>query len=67
MSEKKAGAIKEAAVRALEPQLSELVKSNRTEARLRAEDLETALLGLQAKLERESTEKVRFLRPTAIT
>ncbi|CAM9346410.1 unnamed protein product, partial [Laminaria digitata] len=58
MSEKKAGAIKKAAVRALEPQLSELVKSNRTEARERAEDLEAALLGLQATLERETTDKV---------
>ena len=58
MSEKKAGPIKKAAVRALEPQLSELVKSNRAEARARAEGLDAALLGLHATLERESADKV---------
>lgn len=58
MSEKKAGAIKHAAVRALEPQLSELVKSNRAEARARMEELEATLLGQQATLERESADKV---------
>ena len=58
-TDKKAGAMKQAAARALEPQLAELVKSNRVEARAHAEDLETALLGLQATLERESTEQVR--------
>lgn len=58
MSEKKAGAIKQAAVRALEPQLTELVKANRAEARTRADELGGVLLGLQASLERESSEKV---------
>lgn len=58
MSEKRAGGIKQAAIRALEPQLSELVKANRAEARTRTDELEEVLLGLQAALERESTEKV---------
>ncbi|CAM9187584.1 unnamed protein product, partial [Ectocarpus sp. 13 AM-2016] len=59
LSEKKAGAIKQAAVRALEPQLTELVKANRAEARTRADELGEVLLGLQASLERESSEKVQ--------
>lgn len=58
MSEKRAGSIKQAAIRALEPQLSELVKANRAEARTRRDELEEVLLGLQATLERESAEKV---------
>ncbi|CBN78213.1 hypothetical protein Esi_0103_0077 [Ectocarpus siliculosus] len=60
LSEKKAGAIKQAAVRALEPQLTELVKANRAEARARADELGEVLLGLQASLERESSEKVQM-------
>lgn len=50
--------MKQAAARAMEPQLSELVKSNRLEARAHEEDLETALRELQSVLERESTDKV---------
>ena len=50
--------MKQAAARAIEPQLSELVKSNRLEARAHEEDLETALRELQSVLERESTDKV---------
>ncbi|CAM9308244.1 unnamed protein product [Ectocarpus sp. 12 AP-2014] len=59
LSEKKAGAIKQAAVRALEPQLTELVKANRAEGRTRADELGEVLLGLQASLERESSEQVQ--------
>ncbi|CAM9492841.1 unnamed protein product, partial [Ectocarpus fasciculatus] len=59
LSEKKAGAIKQAAARALEPQLTELVKANRAEARTRADELGEVLLGLQASLERESSDKVQ--------
>lgn len=58
LSEKRAGAIKQAAIRALEPQLSELVKANRAEARTRTDELEEVLLGLQAALERENADKV---------
>ncbi|CAN0009054.1 unnamed protein product, partial [Scytosiphon promiscuus] len=59
LSEKRAGAIKQAAIRALEPQLSELVKANRAEARTRADELEEVLLGVQASLEREGADRVQ--------
>ncbi|CAN0456905.1 unnamed protein product, partial [Discosporangium mesarthrocarpum] len=58
LSDKKAGAIKQAAVRALEPELHKLVAANRAEMRGRGEELHKEMVRLQASLELEGSEQV---------